>query len=129
MARTPLDITAQMACAEVAHSRFSALPGSASVEDVRRWFDESAHRKMAFLADEDRYLGSLTREDVADPADAARPAAEISRGGPTVAPDAPARTGHEVAIATGALRVPVVDGHGRLLGVVAVTEDLQGFCG
>ena len=84
---------------------------------------------MAFLADRDRYLGSLTRDDVADLADAARPAAEVARTGPTVAPEAPARTGHQVAIATGALRVPVVDRDGRLLGVVAVTEDLAGFCG
>jgi CBS domain-containing protein len=118
-----------MACSDVLHSRFSALPGTATIDDVRRWFDESSHRKMAFLADPDRYVGSLTREDVAEPADAARPAAEVARTGPTIAPDAPARTGHEVAIATGALRVPVVDSDGRLLGVVAVTEDLAGFCG
>lgn len=129
MARTPLDITGAMDCADVLHSRFSTLPSTATVAVVRQWFDESAHRKMAFLADEDVYRGSLTRKDVADPADAARPAAEISRSGPTVAPDAPARTGHEMAIATGALRVPVVDADGRLLGVVAVTEDLLGFCG
>ena len=59
----------------------------------------------------------------------ARAAAEVAHPGPTIAPDAPARPGHELAIAGGALRVPVVDGGGRLLGVVAVTEDLAGFCG
>jgi CBS domain-containing protein len=127
--RTPLDIADGMVCADVLHSRFSALPGSATIDDVRRWFDESAHRKVAFLADADRYVGSLTRDDVADPGHADRPAAETARPGPTIAPDAPARTGHELAIATGALRVPVVDGDGRLLGVLAVTDDLAGFCG
>lgn len=127
--RTPLDTAHGMACSDVLHSRFSALPGTATIDDVRRWFDESSHRKMAFLADQDRYVGSLTREDVAEPAEAARPAAEVARTGPTIGPDAPARTGHEAAIATGALRVPVVDGDGRLLGVVAVTDDLAGFCG
>jgi hypothetical protein len=35
----------------------------------------------------------------------------------------------EHAVAGGALRVPCVDGKGRLLGVVAVTDDLAGFCG
>jgi CBS domain-containing protein len=84
---------------------------------------------MAFLAAADHYLGSLTRQDVAEPLDAGRVAAELARPGPTIAPDAPARTGHELAIAGGALRVPVVDRNGRLLGVVAVTEDLGGFCG
>ena len=129
MARTPLDVTGEMDCADVLHSRFSALPSTATVADVRRWFDESAHRKMAFLADDDRYRGSLTRDDVADHTDGARLAADVARSGPTVSPDVPALTGHELAISTGALRVPVVDGDGRLLGVVAVTEDLKGFCG
>jgi CBS-domain-containing membrane protein len=139
MPRTPLDTAAQLACADVLHSRFETLPGTASIDDIRRWFAASSHRKMAFLADDGRYVGSLTREDVAAPADAAladaapadaaRPAAELARQGPTIAPDAPARSGHELAIAGGALRVPCVDGDGRLLGVVAVTEDLAGFCG
>ncbi len=129
MARTPLDVTGEMDCADVLHSRFSALPGTATVAEVRRWFDESAHRKMAFLAEGEHYLGSLTRDDVGAHADGARPAAEVARRGPTVSPDVPASTGHEMAIATGALRVPVVDAEGRLLGVVAVTEDLKGFCG
>ncbi len=129
MARTPLDSAAQLACADVLHSRFEALPGTATIDDVRRWFAASSHRKMAFLADDDRFVGSLTREDVAEPADARRPAADVARPGPTVAPDAPARSGHELATAGGVLRVPCVDGEGRLLGVVAVTEDLAAFCG
>ena len=129
MARTPLETTTHLACADVLHSRFEALPETATVADVRSWFAASAHRKMAFLAAADRYVGSLTREDVAEPLEAGRPAAEVARPGPTIAPDAPARTGHELAIAGGALRVPVVDGAGRLLGVVAVTEDRAGFCG
>jgi CBS-domain-containing membrane protein len=129
MARTPLDSAAQLACSDVLHKRFEALPGTATVDDVRRWFATSSHRKMAFLADDDRYLGSLTRQDVAEPLEADRAAAEVARTGPTVAPNAPALSGHEVAIAGGALRVPVVDDDGCLLGVVAVTEDLAGFCG
>jgi CBS domain-containing protein len=129
MARTPLDGAARLACADVLHKRFEALPETATVDDVRRWFAASSHRKMAFLADGDRYVGSLTREDVAEPLDAGRAATEVARPGPTVAPDAPALSGRDVAIAGGALRVPVVDGGGRLLGVVAVTEDLAGFCG
>jgi CBS domain-containing protein len=127
--RTPLDSAAQLLCADVLHSRFEALPGTATIDDVRSWFAASSHRKMAFLADDDRYVGSLTRGDVAESVSPGRPAAELARPGPTIAPDAPARAGHELAIAGGALRVPVVDGDGRLLGVVAVTDDLAGFCG
>jgi CBS domain-containing protein len=115
--------------ADIIHIRFSALPASATVGDVRAWFDESASRRLAFLADGDRYLGSLTAQDVADVADAGRPATEVAQDGPTVSPDAPATTGRDLALLSEARRVPVVDGDGRLLGVVAVTGDLQSFCG
>ena len=129
MARTPLETTTHLACADVLHSRFEALPATATVDDVRRWFATSSHRKMAFLADGNRYVGSLTRDDVAEPLQASRAAAEVARPGPTVAPEAPASSGHQMAVAGGALRVPVVDAAGRLVGVVAVTEDRAGFCG
>jgi len=46
-----------------------------------------------------------------------------------VSPDEPAKRGEELALGSGTLRAPVVDADGRLLGVVAVTADLQGFCG
>ena len=39
------------------------------------------------------------------------------------------REREELALATPARRVPVVDGTGRLVGIVAVTADLQRFCG
>ncbi|MGH2892778.1 MAG: hypothetical protein ACRDPM_05850, partial [Solirubrobacteraceae bacterium] len=70
MPRTLLDSAAGLACADVLHSRFEALPGTATIDDVRRWFAASSHRKMAFLADDDRYVGCLTRADVAEPGDA-----------------------------------------------------------
>jgi CBS domain-containing protein len=44
-------------------------------------------------------------------------------------PEDPASRGEELALRTDARRVPVVDRDGRLLGIVAVTTDLQGFCG
>jgi CBS domain-containing protein len=84
---------------------------------------------MAFLADDGRYVGSLTPEDLEAAVDASRLAAEVARYGPTVAPDAPAGAGSELALQTEARRVPVVDADGKLLGVVSVTDDLARFCG
>ena len=49
--------------------------------------------------------------------------------GPTITPGAPASAGEELALLTEARRVPVVDGDGRLLGIVSVTGDLTSFCG
>jgi CBS domain-containing protein len=126
---TRLDEATGLTVADVIHAKFSALPATATVADVREWFAKSTSRNMAFLADGDRYAGSVTRDAVEGGADPARPAAELAQDGPTVAPDAPASRGEELALQTAALRVPVVDHDGRLLGVVSVTADRTSFCG
>ena len=123
-----LDEAAGLTVADVTHSRFNALPGSATVADVLAWFAESGSRRMALLADDGRYVASLVPGDL-DGADPERPAAELAGEWPTVAPGDSAKRGEELALRTDARRVPVVDHDGRLLGIVAVTTDLQGFCG
>jgi CBS domain-containing protein len=129
MAKTKIDDAAGLTVADVIHARFTALPATATIGDVRDWFAASTSRRMAFLVDEDRYAGSVVPEDLAGDVEPTRPASEVAHTGPTVAPDAPATHGHEVALQTAARRVPVVDHDGRLLGVVSVTTDLTGFCG
>lgn len=129
MARTPLDETAELKAADVIHKRFSTLPTGATVAQVRDWFAESSHRRMAFLADNGRYVGSLTRDDLDGDLDPNDAAVQMASTGPTIAPDAPARVGYELAVATHALRVPVVGGDGTLIGVIGVTDDLAAFCG
>ena len=129
MARTPLDEAAGLMAADVVHKRFSALSADATVAEVRDWFAASSHRRMAFLADHGRYVGSLTRADLNGDADPSGAAARLARLGPTIAPDATADAGFELAVATDAHRVPVVDRDGTLIGVIGVTDDLAGFCG
>ena len=129
MAKTQIDDAAGLTAADVIHAKFSALPATATIGDVRDWFAVSTSRRMAFLVDGERYAGSVTPEDIAGDVDLTRPATEVAERGPTIAPEAPATRGHEVALQTAARRVPVVDHDGRLLGVVSVTTDLQGFCG
>ena len=114
--------------ADVMHRRFSVLPGDATVADVREWFDNSTSHRMALLADDARYVACLVPDDL-DGADAAQRAAGFAREWPTVTPDQPAKRGEELGLSTDARRVPVVDHDGRLLGIVAITTDLQGFCG
>jgi hypothetical protein len=128
MARTSIEDAAGLTAGEVLHKRFSALPVTATIGEVRAWFGASPHRRMAFLADGDRYAGSLTPGDL-DGGDDDRGAAEIAHPGPTVDPASPVSVGYELALATDARRIPVVDCDGRLLGVMSVTEDEQGFCG
>ena len=52
-----------MVVADVIHKRFSALPPTATIGDVRDWFAASSHRRMAVLADDGRYIGMLTAAD------------------------------------------------------------------
>ena len=129
MARTSLDDATGLTAAEVVHKRFDALPLDATVGQVRDWFAASSHRKIAVLADQRRYAGSLARDDVDGDLDPLQPAAELAKAGPTVTPEAPAQLAHELAIATPPLRVPVVDQDGMLVGIVGITDDLNGFCG
>jgi CBS domain-containing protein len=129
MAHTRLDEAAALTVADVVHRKFSALPADATIGDVRDWFAASTSRRMAVLADEGRYAGSLTPADLDGDLDPARPAAEVAHDGPTVLPEAPASEGEQLALRTDARRVPVVGHDGRLLGVVSVTEDLRAFCG
>src|SRR3954452_23403599 len=128
MAPTRLDEAAGLTVAEVIHPRFSTLPGTATVGEVQAWFASKESHKMALLADDGRYVGSLLPDDLED-ADPAQAAAELVRPGPTVAPGDPAKRGEELALSPAARRVPVVDAVGRLLVIVAVTNDLQGFFG
>lgn len=129
MARVHVAESDELTAGQVIHSRCSTLSADATVADVRAWFAESAHRRMAFLADAGKYAGSLVRSDLEGAIDPLGPAARHARQGPTVAADAPARVGYEIATSTDARRVPVVDHDGIFLGVLSVTEDLKGFCG
>ena len=129
MARTPLEEATELTAADVVHKRFSALPAEATVAEVREWFEASSHRKIAVLADGRSYAGTLTREDLGGDVDPLAAASELASPGPTVAPEDPAKTAHDLAVATPALRVPVVDAEGILIGVVGITDDLAGFCG
>ena len=122
-----LDDAVELMVADVVHRQFTALPASATLAEVRAWFAASPHRRMALLADNGRYIGSLTSRDLEGDPDA--PAAQYAHDGPTVPPDAPAELGYEIATRTDARRVPVVDADGKLLGIVAITADLAGFCG
>ncbi|MGZ4186109.1 MAG: CBS domain-containing protein [Solirubrobacteraceae bacterium] len=129
MARTNVDDAAQLTVADVVHKHFTTLSATVSVSDVRAWFAASPHRRMALLADDGRYAGSLTVHDLDGEGDPLAPAAQYAQQGPTVAPEASAELGYELAMRTDTRRVPVVDADGMLLGIVAITADEAGFCG
>jgi CBS domain-containing protein len=131
MSKIKIDEADQLQVRDVVHAKFSALEATATIAEVRAYFAASTSRRQAFVADEGRYVGSLTPAHVADDTlDPDRLAVEVAdREGPTINLDAPATTGRDLALLTDARRVPVIDADGKLVGVIAVTGDLTSFCG
>jgi CBS domain-containing protein len=115
--------------AAIMHSRVSTLPAATTVGELRAYFAASDSRKLALLVDGERFAGAVAVEALAAGAAADAPAAELAQRGPTVPPDAPAERARDLALADPTHRLPVVDGDGRLLGIVAIDTTLTRFCG
>ncbi len=113
--------------ADIMHADTASLPTTVTVGELRDRFAISKSRRLAVIATDGRYAGSLTPTDLPPDADADRPALELAQDRPTIARDAPAAAGRNLVCALDARRVPVVDNDGRLHGVLAVTTDLTFF--
>jgi CBS domain-containing protein len=113
--------------ADVMHAEFTAFAPAATVGDVRDWFAGGASRRLALVADGGRYVGCLSPSDVAGPMAGDRSVAEVAWYGRTVAPGTTAAIGRDEVLRSAGRRVPVVDGDGRLRGVLALTSDVRYF--
>lgn len=118
---------AEPTVADVMHGEFATFPPAVTVGDVRDWFAAGASRRLALIADGDRYVGAVTPADIAADLPHEWPAAHVARYGRTVSPDMRAEDGRAEVLQTAARRVPVVDGNGRLCGVLALTTDARRF--
>jgi CBS-domain-containing membrane protein len=125
--RTSTEAVAGLTVADVMHADVTSMPPTVTVGELRAWFAASPSRRLAVIASDGAYAGALTPGDVAAGARDDQPALEVARGRPTIAPEAPALTGRDLAMDSDARRIPVVDVHGRFHGVLAVTSDLQYF--
>jgi CBS domain len=125
--RTSTEHIAGLTVADVMHADVTSVPPTVTVGELRGWFGGSPSRRLAVLAADGMYAGALTPADVACDAPDNRPALEVARDLPTVAPETSALEGRDLAIGSDARRIPVVDAEGRFHGVLAVTSDLQYF--
>ncbi|MGO9957571.1 MAG: HPP family protein [Solirubrobacteraceae bacterium] len=126
---TELREAAGLIAADVMHRHVSTLPASVTVGEVREYFASSASRRLALLADGERYVGSIPAADLPADIDPAGPAAVHAVAGPTVGPHAPAVVARELALEHPTRRLPVVDDSGALVGIIAVDEQRLRFCG
>lgn len=113
--------------ADVMHADAASLPVTVTVGELRDWFAVSESRRLAVIADDGRYAASFTPSDLAAGEPADRPALDVAPDRRTITPDMPAATGRDLVVVADGRRLPVVDGDGRLHGVLAVTNDLQYF--
>lgn len=103
-------------------------PAGTTVAEARAAFADD-HVHMLLLVCDGVLLGTLVRDDLpghARPATAALRLATLSDR--TARPDQPIEEVRQQLIATGHRRLAVVDGSGRLLGLLCLKRDLTGFC-
>jgi CBS domain-containing protein len=127
MTRPTTAATEGLTVADVMHADVPTLSPAATVGEARAWFAAGASRRLALIADAGRYAGALTPAQVGPGVPAGRLATQVALQGVTVSPDASAAAGRDAVLRAGARRVPVVDGDGRLVGVLAVTSDERHF--
>lgn len=104
-------------------------PSSLTVAQARGAFGASAKTHMILLVRDGVLLGTLTLGDLA--VDAGGEALALSLGsldGRTVPPDASLARTHRMMRERGIRRLAVVDGAGRLLGLLCLKHSLRGFC-
>ena len=112
---------------DVMHADVESLPSTATVAELRAWFAVSPSRRLAVMTQDGRYEAALTPADVGRDAPDDQPAIELARDCPTLSPDLAAAAGRDRVLASQGRRLPVVDAHGRFLGMLAMTTDLQFF--
>ena len=105
------------------------LPPECTVKQVRSLFDDD-HVHMALIVDaRGLLLTTLERSDI--PADAGGTAKATAFGvirHRTIDPQLPAEAATAALQAAGRRRLAVVDGHGKLLGLLCLKRTGLGFC-
>lgn len=108
-------------------------PSGTTVAEARAAFADD-HVHMLLLVRDGVLLGTLVRDDLVrddlvghvSPAAPVLPMATLRDR--TTRPDQPIEEVRQQLIATGHRRLAVVDGAGRLLGLLCLKRDLTGFC-
>jgi CBS domain-containing protein len=102
-------------------------PGATVAEARAAFADDHVH--MLLLTDAGRLLGTLLPGDLGDSAADDSPASDhATLDDRTVSPSLPAEDARLLLLASGQRRRAVVDGSGRLLGLLCLKRRRTGFC-
>ena len=105
-----------------------AVPPGTTVAEARAPF-ENPRVRLLLVADGERFLGAVTRDQVGDGVDGAATLEQLAAEGVLVRPDDPVDRAVELLGADGARdRLPVVAGDGTLVGLVCFNRKHGHFC-
>lgn len=102
-------------------------PVDATVAQVREVLDR-AHVHIVLLVEGGRLLGTVVQDDLVGAADHEPALARSVLEGRTVTPDVPCEDVLRDLSGSGARRLAVVDGEGRLHGLLCLKRNRSGFC-
>ena len=118
-----------LTAANVMNRHVTTVPVTATVGDVRDYFGVNSSRRLAAIVDGSRYVGSIVPDALVEDVDASAPAVDHATYGPVVDERADATVARDMALEHPSRRVPVVNESGELVGIVAIKQRLDGFCG
>jgi len=87
----------------------------------------SPRKKLLLVTDGERFLGTLTPDDVPDTGDGPIEP-HVRADTPRVAPEDPVARALELVESEGMTRIPVVDASDRLIGLVCFNASHDAFC-
>ncbi|MBB3045470.1 CBS domain-containing protein [Nocardioides sp. LMS-CY] len=114
--------------AEVVVRLPKTLGRAATVAQARSAFERD-HVHMLLLTDDGQLLGTLVRADLPDDAPGADPALGYAvLEGRTIPPSVGVEQARQLLLSRGERRLAVVDGEGRLVGLLCLKRRRTGFC-
>ncbi len=125
--RVTVEEAREQTVADVMLTRPKTLPTQATVADLRRVF-ENRNVVTTLLVDGDRYVTSVERNAVTESLDGAAAALTVAAPGETIHPDAPMSEALARLEAGGGRRLVVVEGEGRLTGLLCLGSGRNAFC-
>jgi CBS domain-containing protein len=104
-----------------------AVPPSTTAGEARSTF-ENPRVRLLLVAEGDRFLGAVTRDDLGDAVEDERTLGELAGDAVLVRPEDPVERVVGLLREEDTDRLPVVDGDGALLGLVCFNERHRHFC-
>ena len=103
------------------------FPPTTTVTEARAVL-ESPRQKLLVVCDGSRFVGAIRRDGLDGADDSATIDGYVDASVPVIGPDDPSERVPGLVEASGLTRIPVVDAHGDLLGLVCFNRSPASYC-